>query len=746
MSITVASATMRQRYILFLLFFCSGFSGLVYQVVWLRLAFAHFGIITPVLSVVISVFMLGLGIGSLLAGRYADRMAARTGLSPASLYGLAELVIGIGAVAVPVLFGFGEQILLGAGHASSTQYLFLSALLITGAILPWCVAMGATYPLMMAYVRAQGREEKDSFSYLYLANVVGAMCGTLASALVLIELLGFTRTSLVAAVVNVGIAIVSFLLPRAQSGAIADAPPRTAAASAGPRVESRWVMAVLFTTGFCSLAMEVIWTRAFTIILSTTIYAFAGILTTYLLATWMGSALYRASLRRGGGGVADRVLLLLACGAALLPVVLIDPRVQFVVYSVIPGPNHVIAALLALGSIMPICLIFGFLTPKLIDDYAEGEPRLAGRCYAVNILGSILGPLVAGYALMPVLDVQYALILLALPLACLVLAWATDEERRIVARRRAFVLSTILLAFAALRSFGYDTLTVRDQPNRLLRDHVATVIAYGKGVDRGLLVNGVGITNLTPLTKVMAHLPAAVHGKAQNGLVICFGMGTTLRSLATWGIESTSVDLVPSVPETFDFFHDDAARILANPKVHIVVDDGRRFLARTEQLFDLIVIDPPPPPEAGGSSLLYSTGFYDAAKRRLREGGILQQWIPGAAEPAIIAAVAQTLRASFPHVQAFHSVEGWGYHFLASMQPLPELDADTLLARMPDAAQRDLVEWGPKDTPRALLEEVLAGRRKLESLPGMAAGGPVITDDRPFNEYYLLRRRVTRRN
>ena len=194
------------RPLLFLLFFVSGFCGLLYQVVWTRLAFASFGIITPVLSVVISVFMLGLSLGAWAGGRWVGALVRRTGLSAVLFYALAELMIGLGAFAVPQLFGLGEHCLLATGQSDSLRYLFFSALVLAFSILPWCVFMGATFPLMMAYVREREPRNADSFSYLYLANVLGAMTGALLTALVLVECLGFRHTLWVAAAGNFVIA------------------------------------------------------------------------------------------------------------------------------------------------------------------------------------------------------------------------------------------------------------------------------------------------------------------------------------------------------------------------------------------------------------------------------------------------------------------------------------------------------------------------------------------------------------
>src|SRR5215475_4070681 len=128
-----------QRGIFFVFFFVSGFSSLVYQVVWTRLAFASFGIITPVLSVVLSVFMLGLSVGSWAGGRFISRLVAATGLSAAFFYAGAEFLIGWGAFGVPRLFAVGERFLLATGQTNSLGYLAFSALVLAGSILPWCV-------------------------------------------------------------------------------------------------------------------------------------------------------------------------------------------------------------------------------------------------------------------------------------------------------------------------------------------------------------------------------------------------------------------------------------------------------------------------------------------------------------------------------------------------------------------------------------------------------------------------------
>ena len=724
-----AAISGRVKPILFLLFFCSGFCSLLYQVVWVRMAFANFGVITPVLSVVLSVFMLGLGLGSWLGGKWSQWWSSRSKISSAYFYGAAECAIATGAFVVPQLFRFGEAYLLRAGEASSTGYLLISAIFIVVAILPWCIMMGATFPLMMSFVRQTDPANQSGFSFLYVANVMGATAGTAMTALVLVELFGFSQTSTIAAAINCLIAAVSFLLAwtsRSESEQPAALrSPNRAPVQSGLPASRRWLEVILFTSGFTSLAMEVAWTRAFTFVLKTTIYAFAMILTTYLLSTWIGSYLYRRGLK-SGWLISTEGVLGASCVFSLLPIVLNDPRL---------GENVAVTLL----SIVPFCLALGYLTPRLIDEYSGGDPANAGRSYGVNIAGGILGPLVAAYGLLPTIGTHAALLVLSVPIF-LLFVWAM--RRALLSMRQG---AGVALPFAALFAFsifvsrGYEDGSFYDGPHEVRRDHVATVIAYGEGMGKRLLVNGVGMTFLTPITKVMAHLPLAVNNNAKSGLIICFGMGTTFRAMQSWGIDTTVVELSRSVTESFGFFFPDFENVISDPKAHIVVDDGRRYLLRSNRKFDVITLDPPPPIEAAASSLLYSKEFYDVVKAHLAPGGILQQWFPGG-EENIQYAVVRSLGESFPYVVAFKSIEDWGYHFLASASPIPEIAPAEFVARLSGPAKRDLMEWNSNISLERMAENILSRRTDIARLLPVDGKSMVVTDDLPYNEYFALRR------
>ena len=715
-----------RKRLLFELFFVSGFCGLLYQVVWVRLAFASFGIIAPVISVVISVFMLGLASGSWAGGRFIGPLTRRTGHSAIQVYAMTELLIGIGAFLVPWLFLFGASLLSKLGEANSLPYLTLSALAIALSIFVWCFAMGATFPIVMAYIRQHRDADPRSFSHLYLANVLGASLGALLTAGVLVELLGFRHTLWVAGAFNFIIAAAALWLGRTTRGELVELSDKTDE-SAGTGQTTPWANAILFTTGLASLAMEVIWTRAFVPVLGNEVYAFAALLVIYLVATWVGSWRYRRDLARG---TLPSVGLLLAvvAAASMLPIVLNDPR--FI-------DSRRMVSIIALGSIFPLCAALGYLTPRLIDDISRGNPRVAGRAYAFNVLGCILGPLLASYVLLPTLGVTYSLALLALPLIVFLAMFRRELAPPL--RWASGIVVAGLLACSAFFSISFENpCLLGSERCEVRRDYAATVVSLGEGMKKALIVNGVGITSLTTITKFMAHLPLAFHKEPpQSALVICFGMGTTYRSLLSWGVDTTAVELVPSVREAFPYYHADAMAVLANPKGRIVIDDGRRFLNRTRETYDVVVVDPPPPIEAAGSSLLYSKEFHEAVRDHLKPGGVFQTWFP-IGEERIARAVAQSLTEVFPYVRVYRGVESWGLHYIASMQPLAPLSSAQMLERMPKAAQADLAEWtqrGLQADVDAVLGNELPFASVLPPHPSMR-----ISDDRPYNEYFLLRR------
>jgi spermidine synthase len=728
----------------FLFFIISGFCSLVYQVAWLRIAMADFGVTSTMIAIVLSVFMAGLSVGSWGGGIVVNRYSSLKAGSCLRFYGVLEAVIGFSGLVSAPLLGYGQILLArstGATWGSGSYYL-ASAALVFLVLFPFCVCMGATFPIAMAVVkRAYPERSGTSFSYLYLANLLGAVLGCTVTAFVLIELLGFRGSMLVAVTLNLAIALAAFVfggLPRLKTMASDNATTEIPLPSLSFSPDKK-SYAVLLLTGTASMALEVIWTRQFTPFLGPVVYTFATILAIFLAATFAGSRYYRLQCRNplfidgGNLGVLTAVVGL----AVILPVLTADYR--------LPVPTGIIGGTLrATIGIAPLGFMLGFITPWVVDRISSGDPTRAGVAYALNTAGCIIGPLLAGFLLLPAVGEKWSTFLLAIPFFLLSALLSKGQNGQWGGRFSSLALTNLILLLTVSLS-GLLVLLTKDYekkyPNaQVLRDHTATVVAAGEGMNKQLLVNGYGMTVLTPITKMMVHLPLALHADPPtNGLVLCFGMGTSFRSMLSWGIPTTVVELVPSIPKLFSFFHADADKLQVDPNARIVVDDARRYLYRTAERFDVIVLDPPPPFEAAASSLLYSTEFYKTVAGRLADGGIFHQWTD-TPDPYLRASIIRSLTTVFPYVQAFNSLEGWGMHLLASNRPIPDKNPFEMAANLSPRVVADMMEWGPFTKPVHQINDVMSREQSVEQILQGVPDAKAIVDDRPVNEYYLLRK------
>lgn len=729
---------------------------------------AQFGVTTALTSITLSTFMAGLGLGSWASGRFLPGGRARITFSPLYVYAATELLIGASALFVPVQLVWGHNLLEHTSLTSSLWYYLASGVWIALTLIPWCALMGATIPIAMFAIRTQNLQDSArSFSFLYLSNVGGAVFGTILP-LILIELFGFHGTLRADAGLNALLAVSATILAMKR-------PLHTEALNIGEphlignrqRTTSRSPLLLLFSTGLTSMAIEIVWIRQFTPYLGTMVYAFALILAIYLAATFVGSRLYRQWGYRLLPG--SRTIWVLLGFSVMLPLIAADPGFYVGPFSVTDFVVHIsgTSAIKSMGQhgplllkvfrllvgIFPFSAILGFATPMLVDRWSEGDPDRAGRAYAVNIIGCIIGPLLAGFVLLPIMSERWVLFAFAAPWILIGLLPQLRNSDAVRATRQwgptlsyAVILLALVMAFT---SKGYED---HFFPRVVLRDNTATIVASGKGMDRRLRVNGVGITALDPITKIMAHLAlTSLDHTPKSALVICFGMGTTYRSLLSWGIPATAVELVPSVPKVFWYYHADGPALLRSPLSHVVIDDGRRYLERTNDSFDVINLDPPPPVGAAGSSLLYSNEFYEVAKRRLRPGGILEQWLPTdetQGDPVVAASVTQALRTSFEHVRVFRSfsplslarlTRTQGLLFLASDHAIPVQTARSLVERMPEAAMNDLLEWGPENNAESQLADILGNEVSAGAVIARAPDATGLVDDHPVNEYYFLR-------
>jgi hypothetical protein len=291
------------------------------------------------------------------------------------------------------------------------------------------------------------------------------------------------------------------------------------------------------------------------------IYSFAFILGLYLFATAVGSYLYRRHLQVGAVWKTDVVLTGLFA-VSFLPLALDDPRIVFFLEGFVLN-----------GMGMPMVFSEHIPCPHRLSDTAAYRRLFrAGLSRRAGPMRSILSDVSLGPSrvLCPpaVSRHQVVACLLSVPFMLLHLFYHLRQGLRTRWHGVMSAVAAALLLISVFLSNSYEEhFGSADRGRVVRRDYAATVLSFGQGLQKELIVNGQGITGLTPITKYMAHLPLSFfEGTPHSALVVCFGMGTTYRSLLSWGIDVTAVELVPSVRAAFSYYFDDADAMLRNPR------------------------------------------------------------------------------------------------------------------------------------------------------------------------------------
>ncbi len=258
-----------------------------------------------------------------------------------------------------------------------------------------------------------------------------------------------------------------------------------------------------------------------------------------------------------------------------------------------------------------------------------------------------------------------------------------------------------------------------------------------------LWVAGTSMTLLTVDARLMAILPLIARPDATDALIVAFGMGSSFRTALIAGLRTDAVELVPSVVRMFGYYYEDAASVMADPRGRVIVADGRNHLELTDKLYDIIVTDPPPPLESSGASVISSHDYYLAGRAKLKAGGIMMQWIPFGSSLDEFKAHLRSFAAVYPQVTVIFGPGGFGMFMLGSELPidLGESAIRDVLARPGILENISSAYDSPADTVDGWI--ALIGQQTWivgSEAHRFVGEGPLITDDRPLPEYFLLRR------
>ncbi|MEK7705005.1 MAG: fused MFS/spermidine synthase [Myxococcota bacterium] len=666
-----------------LAFFFSGVAGLTFEVVWLRYLGLSMGTTTVAIATTTGVYMGGLALGSHLGGRLADRTRHLL-----ALYGGLELAIAALGLAVPFLtvhIASVDAWVLSDLASGSGRALVRLIVAICVLILPTTL-MGMTLPVLARGVTDSLGEVGRQVGLLYGINLFGAMVGAALAGFWWIPSLGLAHTNILAVSLDASIGLVAiaagFKITRAAAPAV-----RELQSVALLRPGARLLVGVLFATGFAAMALQVLWTRALGTALGPSTYAFATIVCAYLLGLALGGVI--------AAQVADRIVrvrmalavtLIATTVAVLLGIAWIDD-LPALLHHVVLNPELSMGGLvrtefaLAALSLVPATIGMGVLFPLTASAVVGSETRLGsaiGFAYAANTAGNIIGAIAAPFVLLPLVGVEWGMRTAALIyiVAALLLVWRSEPSTSV---RTRVGLATIALAVLAVGLLApswnigrwtaglYRISYARGffengvyEPSDIVfhRDGLAATVTVEEdsGV-RWIKVDGKidgSSAGDMPTQVLSGALPMVLHADPKRVAVIGCGSGVTVGTVLAASPDSvTLVEIEPAMIEGSHLFGEVNGRYWEDPRARIVIDDGRNFMTRTRERFDVIISEPSNPWMSGAASL-FTREFFHIAASRLAPQGLFVQWLQiYELAPARIEAILQTFRAEFPHVLVF---------------------------------------------------------------------------------------------
>jgi spermidine synthase len=767
-----------------LLLFASGFCALVYQTAWLRMFRLVFGASTAASAAVLAIFMAGLGFGGLLLGRRADRHP-----SPLSLYAGLEAGIAISAGLSPLLLAAVEWLYIAMGGsarlglAGSSAVRLLLSLVVLG--LPTFL-MGGTLPAVARAVERRADFGRRTVGLLYAVNTLGAVLGALLTTFFALETLGVRKTIWIAALLNLLVVLAAKSIARElpvegveTAEAAEPVEDQETEAAAGPAIAPRWLAPFAAAlVGFAFLLMELVWYRMLGPLLGGSSYTFGLILAVALLGIGLGGLLYGAGERQR-----RPTMLSFAATCSLEALLIALPFAAGDWVAVLAALLHPLAssgfpslvagwAVVAVLVVLPPAIVAGYQFPLLIALLGSGRRRIGrevGVTYAANTLGAILGSIAGGFGLIPALTAQGVWRLVTLLLLALAAVAVAAGLRSGAPRRRAVVpvaagilgllccAATGPTAFWRHSPIGAGRMKIADWngPNDI-RDQIAgargrtvwqadgveSSVALNLGEEYAFIVNGKsdGSALGDAPTQVMSGLVGSlIHPNPRRVLVIGLGTGSTAGWLAKVpSVERVDVvELEPAIEHVARVCSKINQDVLKNPKVHLVIGDGREFLLTTANDYDLIFSEPSNPYRVGVASL-FSQDFYQAVRKRLRPGGLLLQWLQGyEVDSQLVRTAYATLGSVFP------AVESWQVHradllLTAGREPMVH-DLDLVRSRVGQEPYRSALArtWGVEGI--AGFYAAYVANPAFARAVGKAEGKAINTDDHPILEFGFAR-------
>lgn len=722
------ASTARYVTVIHLLMLSSGFSALVYQVMWARSFTLVFGSTTRSASAVLGAFFLGMALGNWLAGRRPrfDAIAIRT-------YGIAEVAIAASSLCIPIWLAVYENSypqLYAWAHESSWMLTVAQIGLALLAMGPPCIAMGATLPLIAGALARHPSLFGRRVGATYALNTLGAMLGAVAAGFLLPPWLGVTYSLRLAAAINFLLGAVAIALSyRIDEGSRADAGPPSHAPMGLP------VAGVAVASGFGVLSLEVLYTRLLIARTDGSALSFAVILAAFL--AWLALAAFAATRWIGSVRHPWRVLTW-SQGAAALTVI-IAPALFSDIQPLSGGPSLsgliMIVIIRSVAVMAPSILLVGVALPiAWTIAVRDGAPSAiaVGRLTAVNTLAGVAGALATGFWLLPSLGISGATKAVAGVYALVAIGSALRGYPR---SRAALIATGISLGYLGLAISKLAPSMPFDPSNGRVvyryEGETASVSVTVKSSGRpflwlnGTYLLGSGTPGAIHSQRLLGAFPLMLHQDPEKVAFIGIATGVSVSAALDFPVHRVlALELVPGVIEATAYFTDANRGVLSDPRVESMLADGRNHLFATRELFDVIVGDLFVVWHAGVGSM-YTAEHFRSVASRLEANGIFVQWLPGFdLSPEEVRMITATLLSEFREASLWVHRSSRGLPLLAlvgsSTAHLGQVGKGEERNRYPDLA-------------------LVCGTKTLRK---WSAGSPLNSDDLPLVEYIAARKHV----
>lgn len=641
--------------------FVSGAAALVYEVLWVRRFVSLFGATAPAASATLSALFLGLAAGSLFVGRRSARWRR-----PLRAYGILEVCIASGAMLVIPALGLYERVYPSIYNGSFNHTLVFVAVktaLATVALFVPAFLMGGTLPLLAHAFVASSEEFGKTGSVIYSANTFGAVVGALAVPFLLLPTLGAGRSYFAAAAANLCVGVLAILLDRSGRGTqestadetrrvesrrradVREARTKPSKPSAKPSASKpAWLLSfAAFLSGALVLALEVLWARMLAQVHENSIYSFAIVLAIFLAGLAAGAALARALLARGWNVYKALGLAWVSAGV----LVFATPPLFYWLTGGLSYVNEfgrdaeLLTLAFAASTMLAPTMLAGMVLPLLMEVNADARSDSAGpmlgRLLAFNTAGSVVGPLVATYLILPWLGLWAGVALAGLSMVASGEVWLSGLFKgSLTAARRAAVVALLVALVVGANPLTLPRARVRrDGDEKLIHldegSH-AIVSVLESADDRWMLLNNfytLGGTASAAEERQQARIPLLLHPRPRRVAFLGMGTGITAGGALLPNVERVvALELVPEVVKTAgDYFADSNLGLLKDSRVEVVNEDARVYLKASGQRFDVIVGDLVVPWRSGESSL-FTREHFTAARAALAPGGLFCQWLP----------------------------------------------------------------------------------------------------------------------